>query len=526
MKIMKTNYIRLFFTGMLIFLLYACFEDKGNYDYEYVQEVELLEKQGGFKDTVISRGQRLAIVPNLQLLLKEGDKVKDTVEFESERYQYEWKAGQYFISSGYTILGTSRNLDTVINLPIQNDPYLIIYTVTNKESKVSRSFTFNLRVANRYETAWLFLTENDDQMADITIYGKEIGNTSENPWVYEDHILERSGFPYRGGGAKFVYYHKTIAKPVKEFIYVGTGESAGWIDKSTLNWDDKKMVCWQMLDVEHNSVDFTFEHIVDNKGFLHFIASNGSIFPMGSSPFIYSAYNVLPPDVTGGKYETVKLAPMVACCGNFHSFVYDETNKRMLYYEMISQNIKNNATLLKEDKFALKNHQIYWMQGYKEKLRNVIAKNLNDQKFYLYPYDYSASTEEAFEPVEIENGHLLEESAGMLDRTKQYVLDYQGGNFYFAYGDKLYVLRNNALEEVTILDPDNVLKDDEFNGFDPICLVTRYSTDSKIIIATYVDGIENSGKVYFLEPESAEPRNLKVRTYHKNMHRVKGVTKF
>lgn len=46
------------------------------------------------------------------------------------------------------------------------------------------------------------MTENDEGIADLTLYGKEVGNTSENPWVYEYHVLERSGFPYRGGGAK------------------------------------------------------------------------------------------------------------------------------------------------------------------------------------------------------------------------------------------------------------------------------------------------------------------------------------
>ena len=102
------------------------------------------------------------------------------------------------------------------------------------------------------------------------------------------------------------------------------------------------------------------------------------------------------------------------------------------------------------------------------------------------------------------------------------------GFFYMSMGNKLYVLRGPELREVTIKDPDGVVTGG-FQGLESISLLTRYtgipSTTPYIMAATY-GGTENSGKVYFLEPNSIESSELTVRAYFEGLEKVKSISRF
>ena len=518
---MKRIHIQWLVISLLTGCLTSCFEDKGNYDYNYAPEV-IMEEDHGLRDTVIKRGQRLTIIPNLQMLLTEDGEHKDTVDFDEERFAYEWHVYGRLTSDYDSLLATTRNLDTIIDLPLTTSyPYRVIYSVIDKHTDVAWNFKFNLSVQNRYENAWLFLVEDDNQMADLTLYGKELDNTSENPWVWEEGVLSRSGFPYLGGGAKFVYYVSRLSR-----IYIGTGERSGWITKNELEWTDQYLVRYQMASMR--AEDYTFECISEGvNNLLWFIGTSGDIFPCGNDNMIMEAINILPPNISGtGNYETVKMAPFIG--GWMNSIEFDETNSRMIRATVSAGNAGGATAQLLTGENALSNHKLYFMQKYysNNQYYLVIAQNLDDGKFYKYVYDYTPAI---IETTEITNGHLLEETEGALERTKQYICDYSYGNFYMTDGSKVYCLRNNTLEEVNIQDPDNLLGG-QFSGFEPITLITRYtgieSTRGYIMVATYNTGTEKSGKVYFLEPNATEPRNLTVRTYYEGLDRVKDINRF
>lgn len=520
---MKRIHIQWLLILFLIGSQISCFEDKGNYDYSYAPEV-IMKKDQGLRDTTIKRGQRLTIVPNLQMLLTEDGEHKDTVDFDAERFAYEWHVYGRLTSDYDSLLATTRNLDTTINLPLSgSNPYRVIYSVIDKNTDVAWNFKFNLSVQDRYENAWLFLVEDDNQMVDLTLYGKELGNTSEDPWVWEKNVLSRSGFPYLGGGAKFVYYYSYGSQEPK--IYVGTGEAAGWIGKNDLEWNDKRLVRLQMASMQ--PVSYTFEGI-EFASVWNFIGTAGDIYPMGNDGMIMEAVNILKPSATGtGKYETVKMAPFVG--GGLNKILFDETHNRMMWIQLGGGNAQGSANQLTGDA-AIPNHKLYYMQSYQNGLYvTVIAKNLDNGKYYKYVYSPAGSNTTIAETTEISNGNLLEETEGALERTKQYVCEANNGTFYMTDGNKLYCLRNNTLSEVNIKDPDNLLGE-TFNGFDPICLLTRYisiqSTYGYIMVATYNTGTEKSGKVYFLEPNATEPLNLTVRTYYEGLDRVKSISRF
>ena len=502
----------LFLTG----ILFSCYDDKGNYDYDWAPEVVLEAGNSGLGDLVVKRGQRLTIKPNLKLLLGAEGTERDTVEFRPEDYTYQWVAYQRVLSAGTVELATTQNLDTIIDLPLLTEPYRIQYTVRGKETGVNYSFSFNLRVETRYESAWLFLTENNEGIADLTLYGKEVGNTSENPWVYEHQVLERSGFPYRGGGANFVYYNSFNNN---NYLMVGTGEGSGWVGKNDLDWKETQMLRYLMAMPKE--LDYTFEKIVQN-GVWFFIGSDGSIYPMGNTVMMMDACNNLPPSVTGAdQYQNVKLAPFIGG-SNSQNLLYDETNEVMLIFKGNAGNLSGNPMYALTENLKLRNHKLFFMEFYGVSLTNVYAKNKADNKYYRYTYDtYDRDETKLGDPFEITNGELLEQG-------EQFVCDYVNGFFYMSIGDKLYVLRGHELREVTIKDPDGVVTGG-FQGLENISLLTRYtgiqSTRPYIMVATY-GGTENSGKIYFLEPNSIESSELTVRTYFEGLEKVKSISYF
>lgn len=502
----------LFFTGML----FSCYDDKGNYDYDWAPEVVLEAGNSGLGDRVVKRGQRLIITPHLKLLLGAEGTGRDTVEFRPEDYTYQWVAYQRVLSAGSVELATTQNLDTIIDLPLLTEPYRIQYTVRGKETGVNYSFSFNLRVETRYENAWLFLTENNEGIADLTLYGKELGNTSENPWVYEHQVLKRSGFPYRGGGAKFVYYNSFNRH---NYLMVGTGEGSGWLGKNDLDWKETQMLRYLMA--MPRELDYTFEKIVQ-QGLWFFIASDGKIYPMGNSVGMLDACNHLPPSVTGtGQYQNVKLAPFIGG-SSMQNLLYDETNEVMLSCKGSAGSLMNNSMYALTENLKLRNHKLFFMEFYGVCLTNVYAKNKADNKYYRYTYDtYDRNEAKLGDPFEITNGELLEQG-------EQFVCDNVNGFFYMSIEDKLYVLRGHELREVTIKDPDGVVTGG-FQGLENISLLTRYigisSVRPYIMVATY-GGTENSGKIYFLEPNSIESSELIVRTYFEGLEKVKSISYF
>jgi hypothetical protein len=488
----------------------ACFEDKGNYVYDWVPEVTIAEDFHA-RDTSILRGQQLTVIPDLKLLLKQDDESFEEAAFRPENYTYRWLAYKRLLSDMTpAVLATTQNLDTNIFLPTSTDNYMIFYSVTEKESGVTRAFhLFNLKVgAGRFTNGWLYLTEEDDGTVDLTVRGTE---TSSGETVMENGVLGRSGFPYTGGGAKFVYWYSNFSR-----IIVGTGEATGYLDKVNFEWYDTRLVRYMMgMPLP---VNYTFDNVI-SLGILHWIDSYGNILPMGATVgIIYPPYNILPPSVTGAGYDTIRMAPFVAGTSSSASgqLVYDTKNKKMMAYKGSQASIKTYLDAVTPEN-QLPNHQIYHMQTYTGNNSSVIAKNLTNGKYYRYVYNYA--TLQANEE-EITNGQLL-------DQTTYFECDNPNGFFYMAIGNKLYAFRTSGngtgtLREVTVTNKTNFT-------FDEVCYMGRYTTIATtqpyIMVATYA-GTKGSGKLYYLRANTTEPLEMTIEEEITGLDRVKSISRF
>jgi hypothetical protein len=491
----------------------ACYEDKGSYDYTAIPEVQL---ENAIEDASIMRGQHLTRTPDLKTLLKETDRSTADATFNPDDYTYRWTA--YRRTKGEmppVELATTQDLDTNIYLPIHPEPYRVVYSVTSKATNVSREFMFNITItAGRFASAWLYLTEEDDGTVDLMVRGTE---NQTNETVLEDGVLERSGFPYRGGGAKFVYYY--TANGITPRIIVGTGEATGYIDKDNFEWNDTRMARFMMaLPAAEN---YTFDKIVwlADAAPIHWLDSYGNIRPMGASAgIIYPFYNVLPPGMTGAGYDTVRMAPFVAGSSNFSvgQLVYDTKNKKMMTYKGSASALTMSPDILPPAN-QLQNHEIYHMQFYASSRSSVVAKNLSDGKYYRYIYSGAVLQTGA---EEITNGHLL-------DQARYFECDQPNGFFYTIIDNKLYAFRTNmngtgTLREVRVTNRSNVT-------FDEVTYMGRYwaitSTRPYVMLATYA-GSKGSGKLYYLLPDPTEPLDVTIENEITGLNRVKDVSRF
>ena len=112
----RMKYIRLLWL-LLPFLWQSCAEDKGNYDYKDLNDLNI-----SFDD-VYSAISREPFVIKPEVTAK---------EFAPDAYTYEWKAYDQAGSQEPVVLGTALNLDMELTLAQGN--YQLVLTIREKAS--------------------------------------------------------------------------------------------------------------------------------------------------------------------------------------------------------------------------------------------------------------------------------------------------------------------------------------------------------------------------------------------------------
>ncbi|MCC8173115.1 MAG: hypothetical protein LIO65_01600 [Odoribacter sp.] len=213
---MKNYTIFLIFLFSLVISLQSCYEDKGNYTYDWVEEVIITN----LKDTVIGWGDTLSVKPSIKKTVF--SQISDTTEINPEDYEYVWYTYDNNNNKKVT-LSNKQYLNDTIYLPVRNTDYLVNYEVTEKATGVTWNGVFKLRVINLFQNGFLFLTEDEDKNVELEIYGKD----AEGVEHLRKRILYTAGFPFRSGGANCVFYFSNIRNLSR--IWIATGEGTGWL---------------------------------------------------------------------------------------------------------------------------------------------------------------------------------------------------------------------------------------------------------------------------------------------------------
>ena len=102
------------FIGLLLgTCLASCYDDKGNYDYHWVQDIYT---EGMLTDTTVARNGILKKEVDLQKIVLQTETETVTEAANPEDYTYEWKAiarGNYNSLSEDVVLGTKKDLNVL-----------------------------------------------------------------------------------------------------------------------------------------------------------------------------------------------------------------------------------------------------------------------------------------------------------------------------------------------------------------------------------------------------------------------------
>lgn len=212
----RMKYIRLLWL-VLPFLWQSCAEDKGNYDYRDLNDLNI-----SFDDaySAISR-EPFVIKPEVA-----------AKEFVPDAYTYEWKAYDQAGSQEPVVLGTALNLDVELTLAQGN--YQLVLTIREKASGLYYQKSATLNVDTPLSLGWLVLcSDNGRVRLDMVSHIKETDN------VYYDLLkgteLEDWLQPYQ-----------LVCDPgMQEPFYLVAGSGTTRLSNNDFQWNDSYMIGYE-----------------------------------------------------------------------------------------------------------------------------------------------------------------------------------------------------------------------------------------------------------------------------------------
>ena len=188
-----------------ILSLFACNEDKGNYDYEAINRVtEIANIQESYSVEV---GERLLITPEL-----------NTTSGNMDNLDYTW---YYKSGSAWNVLQEGIDFDFVIADPIgsPNSTYTCAFEAKNKVTDIAYRQIFSIRVSGTFNKGYVLLYEKED--------GFDMGmvvQNSQNQYIPKYNILASTAPSLQRGGVK-PYELNIFADPTAPHPYQPDGSN-------------------------------------------------------------------------------------------------------------------------------------------------------------------------------------------------------------------------------------------------------------------------------------------------------------
>ena len=447
----------------LITFFFSCSEDKGNYDYQPVNEVTV---SGLPKDTSAMRGEVLKLQPLFEY----------TQAPSEEGLTYSWKmAGKE--------IATTRNLEYAVPDNMNVGKYDCRYIVTDTKNGMKYFKDFNINVLSEFSWGYYFLCEEPDQSTVLSFFSSKEGTTECL------HATKIGDYAFGKQPKAMIdnFGHISSLGDYYYTFYVITTQG----ENPVIMTDNGAFMPTALIN-EHS---FVYEGDRFNPtdaismltGDVYYL-SNGKLYSYNSG-LLYRP----------GKYDKEYYWSNPATA---YSYVYafDELSKK---FYILKNQIDDPALGLVRDPYALDRVvEIKNQPSYEGKV--ILCKSVSrEHTMYLatteagkidlltFEYiDFREATEE--DPAISEEGHVLESNSFALpsaDKNTKGVLVGEK-DWYFAAGNKVYtspVLKPQLTEFVTLPDDIGV----------PVAMAPS-SKETQLIIATYDAGSAKEYKGSFV----------------------------
>ncbi|MCM1032081.1 MAG: PKD-like family lipoprotein [Oscillibacter sp.] len=468
-------------------LFSACYDDEGNYDYDWVQDVFL---KNDLRDTTIERGTLFTLRPELLRRSEHGSDRSEPVN--PDDYTYAWTTG-----TSSSAFSKNKDLNDTIWFAT-GASHQVTYKITEKKSGVSWLYKFNLKVIQHLDKGYLFMTEDEQKRVELELYAL---NAQGNK-VHQTGVLARSGFPYGGGGAHCVA-NIAVGNAVKnKYLLVATGEGTGWLNLPDFTWDVRQML--GILMVKQYPGVFTI------KSAFQLSSSAALYFTAAGNAHVHNTFNIIYSDFAYLEQQKFRAAPYVGG-NNYAAILYNEDKRCFCFFPQGNSGFDYPSSFCTNvaENLAYEGSSLIYMQ---QILNNRTVALIKDKEGKYWKLTFFVAGRPGKWDLALD-GLPYELSADIIhmEDADWKVVDCNFKYIYFAKDGKLYNYREgagiNACEPVRVLENGSEVALDEVVSLN---VIANNSTGTdfrkKIYIATY--SRENKGRVYVVEPESTESRHL------------------
>jgi len=203
---------------LMTVILYSCYDDKGNYSYEDIDEISI----AGMPDTLVTvfkNTDTLKVVPEL----------KHTLAAGSGKYEYTWVAVAKENKTGNEFeyeIGKEKNLNYFVDLPLGK--YAVYLNVLDQETEVTWRQHFDMEVIIQTTEGWLVLCDEKGEVRldMISKYG--------NQELMIRNLLDDYALPNKKGPKSIVL--NITGSGDKIILMTETG--ACYLDPESLAWEE------------------------------------------------------------------------------------------------------------------------------------------------------------------------------------------------------------------------------------------------------------------------------------------------
>ncbi len=182
---------KIFITLLAAAALTACIEDKTSFPTDSVDDITVTDIADG---SVVRNGylEPFDFAPTLM----QGDRTLD-----DENYSYRWELNEYPQSPDFEVIGTERELHTVLNNPISNRDYVLKLTVTDLANELEFLFSWQLYIQPAFLDGLVVSDTKDGTTSDLTLIMNDrltINYAGKPEKIFRDILATATGSAYPG----------------------------------------------------------------------------------------------------------------------------------------------------------------------------------------------------------------------------------------------------------------------------------------------------------------------------------------
>lgn len=452
--------ILLFFAASFI----ACFDDKGNYDYQEVADITITNIPEVIE--VLGSSDHIIVQPKITSSL-EGEITDDNPNFEFS-YKLEIKSGGKLGTESWVKLNPSNsmNLDTLASFPANT--YIVWFAVTDLRSGVQTSTTFDVKVTSPTYEGWMVLCNEGEQER---VRMDMISVISADRILPAYDLLTPLGLPDVKHATGIGFYPNRFASP-NDVIYVMSKEGTYKIDRESFKTDkswDIGLIDFIIPPTNESIVEYTSVNSGGTAGALaSFCVSNAGnayaqVFGSAGAAFEYPINTSV-----RGTASEYKVAPFVGVSmarpGNGKTALfYDTDNQRFVGWKYSTNaNAQQTLTPLEDPENKLFSFRTGMKLIYMESTRyssGLVYSILEDAAGKRVIYGINMSGNGFVQEAMYENLDAPDfDKASVFAFHSQYpYMFYAAGNKVYLHNlgtNKTYLMNTIALgdrEEVTLL---------------------------------------------------------------------------